>query len=202
MKKKHLLATATHECQDRPQEWPRQTWRWIFFRNSIIAGKEHALLFFIDFSINDIESVRIMHADTTIKVVSHFFYQLLTIHCAFSDALMPAFYVVMISNCRTLYDAVFLQKRKHLPVFKSEKYVDILKQHCFLLYNSFLNVKCKVVTFTIPSICGCIKRMNSEVECFWWRLERKIQVRGHYSWVFLYRLKIIAHSYAIEISHL
>ena len=60
------------------------------------------------------ENVSIIHADGTFKIVLKKFYQLLIIHCVFSDFLIPVFYAVMTSKSRLLYDALFLSIRNFL----------------------------------------------------------------------------------------
>ena len=51
-------------------------------------------------------------------------------------------------------------------------------------------------------VYGCIRKTNSEVQCFHWGLLRKIQMRHNYFWVLLDCLEIIANSYAIYIGYL
>ena len=67
-----------------------------------------------DLTCQQMENVSIIHADGTFKIVPKNFYQLLIIHCVFSDFLIPVFYAVMTSKSRLLYDALFLSIRNFL----------------------------------------------------------------------------------------
>ena len=80
-------------------------------------------LFFRDLTCQQMENVSIIHADGTFKIVPKKFYQLLIIHCVFSDILIPVLYAVMTSKSRLLYDALFLSIRNFLPSFKPTKCV-------------------------------------------------------------------------------
>ena len=48
------------------------------------------------------------------------------------------------------------------------------------------------------SVHGCVRRTNSEVECYHWGLLRKIHFRHPNFWVFVRKLKEIAYSYSVE----
>ena len=52
------------------------------------------------------------------------------------------------------------------------------------------------------SVYSCKRRTNSEVECFHWVLLRKMVVRHPNFWTFLYKLKIMARSYLLELNQL
>ena len=49
------------------------------------------------------------------------------------------------------------------------------------------------------SVHGCVRRTNSEVECYHWGLLRKIQLRHPNFWLFVRKLEEIAYSYSVEI---
>ena len=81
------------------------------------------LLFIGDFTGRQMENVSVIHDNGTFKTVPKKFYQLLIIHCLFSDVLIPVFYEVMASKSRVLYDALFLSIRNFLPSCKPTKCV-------------------------------------------------------------------------------
>ena len=95
--------------------------------------------FFGDLTCQQMENVSIIHADGTFKIVPKKFYQLLIIHCVFSDFLIPVFYAVMTSKSRLLYDALFLSIRNLLRKFNARhpnfwvfinKLHEIIKSYC------------------------------------------------------------------------
>ena len=49
------------------------------------------------------------------------------------------------------------------------------------------------------SVHSCVRRTNTEVECYHWGLLRKIQHRHPNFWLFVRKLKEIAYSYSVEI---
>ena len=94
-----------------------------FFREMSKVADEFFLLFFGDVTSEQMKTVSVIHADATFKVVPKKFYQLLIIHCVFSDVLIPVFYALMTSKSRVLYDALFLCIRNFFPSFKPAKCV-------------------------------------------------------------------------------
>ena len=91
-----------------------------FYRETIKAGKEFAILFAADMDAITTEKVEEIHADRTFKVVPFEFYQLLIVHCVIYDTLDPVLYAQMTAKCRTLYDAVFCYIRNMYTGFKLE----------------------------------------------------------------------------------
>ena len=94
-----------------------------YFREMSKVADEFFLLFFGDVTSEQMKTVSVIHADATFKVVPKKFYQLLIIHCVFSDVLIPVFYALMTSKSRVLYDALFLCIRNFFPSFKPAKCV-------------------------------------------------------------------------------
>ena len=94
-----------------------------YFREMSKVADEFFLLFFGDVTSEQMKTVSVIHADATFKVVPKKFYQLLIIHCVFSDILIPVFYALMTSKSRVLYDALFLCIRNFFPSFKPAKCV-------------------------------------------------------------------------------
>ena len=107
----------------------------------------------------------------------------------------------------------WLQQLMSLPLLPAEKipegfqYLSPSKlqntdDNVLKFYNYIESFWMGKIPYQLLSVHGCVRRTNSEVECFHWGLLRKIQVRHPNFWIFLLRIKTIAKSYFLEMNDL
>ena len=173
-----------------------------YFREMSKVADEFFLLFFGDVTSEQMKTVSVIHADATFKVVPKKIYQLLIIHCVFSDVLIPVFYALMTSKSLPL-----LPEEKIEQCFYTLAPTEDIKSksegdEVVWFYHYIENYWIKRIPLGLLSVYGCARRTNSEVECFHWGLLRKFNIRHPNFWVFVDKLHEIINSYCVEIQQI